>query len=119
MSKIYVKHECKTLEEVNALALDSAGKEIDAYVFAPTGEVAYWYPEEWSYQDGYGGDNIRFPLSEGQTVTVLVGEEAEEETSRRRASMSGYHPIDPEDANAWRGHGYEIHTRLTTAWANA
>lgn len=75
MSTIYRRHECTTLEEVNALALTD-GEENGAYVFSPTGEQAYWYAEDrggqWSYEDGYGGDSIHFPLHGSETVTVLA-----------------------------------------------
>ena len=75
MSTIYREHECTTLEEVNALALTD-GEENGAYVFAPTGEQSYWYAEgqsgHWSYEDGYGGDVVRFPLAGSDKVIVLV-----------------------------------------------
>lgn len=74
MSTIYRRHECTTLEEVNALALTD-GEENGAYVFAPTGEQSYWYAGDrgghWSYEDGYGGDWIHFPLTGRDKVTVL------------------------------------------------
>lgn len=74
MSAIYRRHECTTLEEVNALALTD-GEENGAYVFAPTGEQSYWYAEDqgghWSYEDGYGGDVVHFPLTGRDRVTVL------------------------------------------------
>lgn len=88
--KIYVPHECKTLEEVNALALTDR-QENGAYVISPTGELCQWslpYAVRndgegyWSYQDGYGGDSIHFPLSANETVTVLAPMEVEERHDR-------------------------------------
>lgn len=84
MSTIYRRHECTTLEEVNALALTD-GQENESFVISPTGELCWWsksYAERnepsieghWSYQDGYGGDSIHFPLVGGGTVTVLAPE---------------------------------------------
>ena len=81
MSTIYRRHECTTLEEVNALALTD-GQENGAYVISPTGELCWWSKSyavrneptvegDWSYQDGYGGDWIHFPLAGKVTVTVL------------------------------------------------
>ena len=40
MSTIYRRHECTTLEEVNALALTD-GQENGAYVISPTGEICH------------------------------------------------------------------------------
>lgn len=85
---LFRRHECKTLEEVNALALTD-GQENGAYVISPDGELCWWYVPyaqrneptiegEWSYQDGYGGSHIYFPLSANATVTVLAPEVPEE-----------------------------------------
>ena len=82
MSAIYRRHECTTLEEVNALALTD-GEENGSYVISPTGELCWWslpyavrneptIQGHWSYQDGYGGDSIHFPLHGSETVTVLA-----------------------------------------------
>lgn len=81
MSAIYRRHECTTLEEVNALALTD-GKENGSYVISPTRELCWWSKTyavrneptvegDWSYQDGYGGASIHFPLHGKVTVTVL------------------------------------------------
>ena len=82
--RTYRRHECTTLEEVNALALTD-GQENGAFVISPTGELCWWsksYAQRnepsieghWSYQDGYGGDWIHFPLVGDGTVTVLAPE---------------------------------------------
>lgn len=81
---LFRRHECTTLEEVNALALTD-GQENKSFVISPTGELCWWsksYAERnepsieghWSYQDGYGGDSIHFPLSANETITVLAPE---------------------------------------------
>ena len=77
---LFRRHECTTLEEVNALALTD-GQENGAFVISPTGELCWpsvsyaGIPERaWSYQDGYGGDHIHFPLTDDETVTVLAPE---------------------------------------------
>lgn len=81
MSIIYRRHECTTLEEVNALALTD-GEENGCYVISPWGDLCRWVPEyqyhgttrggEWSYDDSMGGGSVYFPLDEGDVVTVLV-----------------------------------------------
>lgn len=82
MTTLYRKHECTTLEEVNALALTD-GQENESYVISPDGELCMWTVPysmrneptvvgRWSYQDGYGGDSIHFPLHGSETVTVLA-----------------------------------------------
>lgn len=97
MSTIYCRHECTTLEEVNALALTD-GQENESFVISPTGELCWWsksYVERneptitghWSYQDGYGGDWIRFPLHGKATVTVLVPISVEDLIRKTAASV--------------------------------
>lgn len=94
---IYCRHECTTLEEVNALALTD-GQENESFVISPTGELCWWsksYAERnepsieggWSYQDGYGGGSVYFPLAGGETVTVLVPISVEDLIRKTAASV--------------------------------
>lgn len=89
MTTLYKRHDVTTIAEVNTLAL-SDNQENGALVLGPYSETCSWIlpyairneptaTGYWSYQDGYGGDQLR----DGDEVTVLVPIEAEEEHGAR------------------------------------
>lgn len=84
MTTLYKRHDVTTIAEVNTLAL-SDNQENGSLVLGPCSETCSWIlpyairnepttTGYWSYQDGYGGDQLR----DGDSVTVLVPIEAEE-----------------------------------------
>ena len=86
MTTLYKRHDVTTIAEVNTLAL-SDKQENGSIVLGPSNETCSWVlpyavhnepitTGYWSYQDGYGGDQLR----DGDEITVLVPIEAEEET---------------------------------------
>ena len=79
MTNLYKRHEVNTLAEVDALALVN-GEENGAYVLSEYGGLCNYvtFPDGdswWSYDDSMGGSH----LYDGESVTVLVPIEAEEE----------------------------------------
>ena len=107
MTTLYKRHDVTTIAEVNTLAL-SDKQENGSIVLGPSNETCSWVlpyavhnepitTGYWSYQDGYGGDQLR----DGDEITVLVPIEAEEETITVQTRGQA-HPD-------WR-------TRLTTPW---
>ena len=117
MTTLYRRHDVTTIAEVNALAL-SDNQENGALVLGPYSEACSWIlpyairnepatTGYWSYQDGYGGDQLR----DGDDVTVLVPIEAEEEFQRTYALAASTFPglSWPEQHDAWR-------RRLVTPW---
>ena len=111
MTTLYKRHDVTTIAEVNALAL-SDKQENGSLVLGPSNETCSWVlpyavhnepitTGYWSYQDGYGGDQLR----DGDEITVLVPVEAEEERVQR---------IQYDR----RGYESDVHseTRLVTPW---